>query len=47
MKSKCQRYKLDNMKRSMLQVPENTIGHIQGFDDNTVHQKYGELEKQI
>lgn len=47
MKNTCQSYKSDNIKRSMLLVPENIIGYIQEFDDNTVHQEHGELEKQI
>lgn len=46
MKNTCQSYKCDNIKRSMLLVPENIIGYIQEFDDNTVHQEHGELEKQ-
>ena len=47
MKNTCQSYKSDNIKLSMLLVPENIIGYIQEFDDNPVHQEHGELEKQI
>ena len=47
MKNTCQSYKCDNIKLSMLLVPENIIGYIQECDDHTVHQEHGELERQI
>ena len=47
MKNTCQSYKCDNIKLSMLLVPENINGYIQECDDHTVHQEHGELEKQI
>ena len=49
MKNKCQSFEFDNiniaLKHSML--PENIKGQIKEFDDNIVHEKHCELEKQI
>ncbi len=45
----CQRFEFDNTNRTLKHriLPEHIIGQIQEFDNNAVHKKIGELEKQI